>query len=86
MITLRDLRQRQIDVRLLSENARRRPYDFKVGDQVYVINGRSHGDQAAMRKRGPYPIVTVHTNNTVTIQRANYQQRITIRRVELARL
>ena len=86
LITLRDLRQRQIDVRLLSENARRRPYDFKVGDQVYVINGRSHGDQAAMRKRGPYPIVTVHTNNTVTIQRANYQQRITIRRVELARL
>ena len=85
LIALHDMRQRQIDVRLLRENARRTHYDYKVGDQVYLINGRSHGDQAKMRKRGPYPIVTVHTNNTVTIQRNNYQQRITIRRVLLAR-
>ena len=85
LLTPRDMRQRQIDLRLLRENARRTHCDCRIGDQVYLLNGRSHGDQAKMRKRGPFPIVQVHTNNTVTIQRANYLQRITIRRAELAR-
>ena len=85
LIQIHDMRQRGIDVRLLRENARRTHYDFKVGDQVYVKRGRSHGDQAQMRLEGPFPIVIVHTNNTVTILRGHYHQRLTIRRVQLAR-
>ena len=31
---------------------------------------------------GPYPIVEVHINGTVTIQRGSYQERIHIRRIK----
>ncbi len=85
IVQIHDLRQRGIDQRLLRENARRTHHDFCIGQQVYVKRGRTHGDQAYMRYDGPFPIVMVHANNTVTILRGNYHQRMTIRRVQLAR-
>ena len=42
VLTLQQLRQRQIDYRLLRVNAGRRRHDFKVGDKVLVKRMLNH--------------------------------------------
>ena len=75
-------RQAQIDKRLLRANASRRRYDFKVGDHVYVT--LSPKSKAQLTADGPHPIVRVHTNNAVTIQRGPVvQERLSIRWLRL---
>ena len=53
---------------------------------VFVERGRTPGDKAKLMFDGPFPILRVHTNNTVTILRDNViHERITIRRLKLSR-
>ena len=52
------------------ENAKRIPHDYKVGDLV-LIRRDLGGEQIGKLDRpthGPYPIVRVHVNGTVTLQ------------------
>ena len=83
LITLNKARQTRIDSRLIRANARRIDYDYQVGDQVRVIRPRRPGDKAQMLYSPPYPIIRIHTNNTVTIQKGIQQQRLSIRRIKL---
>ena len=78
-------RQQQIDQRLLQANAKRITHDFRVGEQVY----RRRDTQGSMRQKlspvfdGPFQIVRVHTNGTVTIAvRPGVTERVNIRRLK----
>ncbi len=85
LINIRDVRQRKIDMRLLRANSSRSNYDYKVGDNVYVAKPRTPGDKAQLMYKGPFPIIRVHTNNTVTMLDGQIQERISIRRLKLKR-
>jgi hypothetical protein len=82
LLTLRDLRQRQIDKRLLRANAQRRSHDYKVGDQVLVKRELNHSQKLERGFSGPYPVLQVHTNGTLTLRvSANQRVRHNIRRL-----
>jgi hypothetical protein len=73
-------RQLLVDQNLQRQNARRRHYDYTIGDQVYVRT--VNPAKLDPRGEGPFPITRVHANGTVTIQRTPYvRERINIRRV-----
>ncbi len=64
------------------KNAKRIDYDYKVGDKVLVINkGILHKAESAYSKE-PRTITTVHTNETIRIQRGTKMERLSIWRVE----
>jgi Integrase core domain. len=65
---------------LLSENQRRKPFDWQPGMEILLENTRHKMDT---RFIGPFPITRVHTNGTVTIRRRNTLQRVNIRRIKL---
>jgi hypothetical protein len=82
VLTLQDLRQRQIDERLLRANAKRRSHDYKVGDKVLLKRMLNNSAQMEPTYSGPFTILQVHTNGTVTIRmRANQRARYNIRRL-----
>jgi len=63
------------------ENRQRIDYDYKVGDFVYVLT-KAINQNLAPTKQGPFRILTIHTNATVTIRRsARVTERINIRRL-----
>ena len=77
---IRERRQTIIDDNNRRVNLRRRFHDYKMGDKVLLITY----DPTKLEERatGPYVIVEVHVNGTVTIQRApGVLERINIRRV-----
>ena len=81
LIALQQFRQAQVDERLLRANAKRTHHEYTVGQQVYILRPRRPGDKAHMMKTGPFPIVQVHTNNNITVQRSQHaRERISIRR------
>jgi hypothetical protein len=80
LLLLRDKRQALIDYNLHRENNRRWNYDYRIGDQVLEL--LPEPNKLGHRTRGPFPILQVHTNGTVTIQRApGLQDRLNIRRL-----
>ena len=60
-------RQAQIDQHLLCINARRVSHGYAIGDKVYYRN--FDRDKLEAVRFGPFEILHVHTNNTVTICR-----------------
>lgn len=80
ILTLTQHRQAMIDKRLLRANAARISHDYKVGDLVYVKNLQRTNKLEKIRI-GPYPIIQVHTNSNVTIQRGPIHERISIRHI-----
>ena len=83
IITLTRNRQAQIDRRLLRINARCLHHEYAVGQSVYKLNfGRDKLDPVC---HGPFPILRVHTNNTVTIKIGPIHERISIRHLTLVR-
>ena len=78
---VRERRQAVIDDNNRRANLRRHFRDFQVGDQVLLI--KRGGSKLAAKATGPYPILQIHVNGTITIQRsANVQERVNIRRVK----
>ena len=77
-------RQLQTDLRVQRENQRRTRHEYMVGQNVMVNNHFSAADKAKPAWVGPYPILQVHTNNSVTIQRGQVHERISIRRIKPA--
>ena len=83
IITLQNSRQVQVDARLYRENQRRRRHEYKVGDEIYVHNKHNASNKLKPIFSGPFRILQVHTNNTVSIQRGpNIQERLSIRRIK----
>jgi hypothetical protein len=67
VLTLVDLRQKQIDKHLMRVNAKRKTHDYQVDDQVLIKCALDASSKLGPTYKGPYPIVQVHTNGTVTI-------------------
>ncbi|KAL7578081.1 hypothetical protein ACA910_015014 [Epithemia clementina (nom. ined.)] len=83
ILALSNARQAKIDQRLLRENTRRRRHEYRVGEQVYVHNHHNASNKPKPIFFGPYPILQVHTNNTVTLLRdCNVFERMSIRRLK----
>jgi hypothetical protein len=77
---IRQRRQIVIDDNNRRENLRRRYRDYQVRDEVLLLTQ----NPATLQERsvGPYVIDQVHTNGTLTVQRApNVYDRINIRRL-----
>ena len=82
ILTLTQHRQALVDKRLLRANAHRSFHDFRVGEMVFVNHYNTRANKLMRIRTGPFPIIRVHTNNTVTIvNRAQEHERINIRRL-----
>jgi hypothetical protein len=67
ILTLADLRQKQIDKPLMQANAKCKTHDYQVGDQVLTKRALDASSKLEPTYKGPYPILQVHTNGTVTV-------------------
>ena len=76
IITLTRHRQAQIDSRLVKINSCRIVHDYAVGDKVYYRNFDQ--DKLDAVRFGPYQVLRVHTNNTVTLQRSSTHECVSI--------
>ena len=68
IITLRNKRQDLIDKRLLKANASRISHDYKVDEEVLKKEHLGLSDKLKPAFTGPYNIIQIHTNGTVTIR------------------
>jgi len=83
LLTLRELRQRQIDTRLIKANAMRQPHEFLVGDQVMICRKLNHSQKLDATYTNPVRITQIHHNGTATVRLSpNQLQRYNIRRLE----
>jgi transposase InsO family protein len=82
IVAISQNRQLQTDLRLQRENRRRTRHEYVVGDQVFVNNHHSTSDKLKPAWKGPYPVLQVHTNGTLTVLRGQVHERITIRRIK----
>ena len=63
------------------ENSKRVPFEYEVGTKV-LLERPGIIRKLSIPRQGPYEIVTVHENGTVTIQlRPNITDRVNIRRL-----
>ena len=84
---LHKYRQHKIDEALVRANINRIPHDYAVGERVYKKVYHSSSQKAKPIYRGPYEILRVHTNNTVTIKiNEKTQERLSIRLLKPALL
>jgi hypothetical protein len=82
IFTLANLRQKQIDKRLMRANAKRKTHDYQVGDQVLIKRALDANSKLEPTYKGPYLIVQVHTNGTVTILlQPNTTERYNVHRI-----
>jgi hypothetical protein len=78
---IRENRQRLIDERAIRSNARRHSYDYQPGQEVLKLVYKP--DKLEPRAQGPYDILAVHTNGTLTIQlNAHTTKHISIQNVK----
>ena len=78
---IRQQRQAKIDFKAARENMRRRFHDYNVGDEVLLIV--PNPDKLEQKAIGPFTVVQVHLNGTLTIQRNEVvYDRISVRRVK----
>jgi hypothetical protein len=64
------------------ENSHRLHYNYMNGDKVLVLKNKTNLAKLAQPTDGPFKIVAVHQNGTLTINRGTYHERINIRRVK----
>jgi hypothetical protein len=74
-------RQRLTDLNNAHENKGRIDYDYKVGQKVLIQKEGILRKSESIWHRIPWLITSVHTNETITVQRGNKLERMNIRRV-----
>ena len=84
IISITENRQLQTDLRLERENRKRSHFDYQVDGKVYINNHFSSGDKLKPAWKGPYKILRVHTNGTLTVERGQIHERVSIRRCKPA--
>ncbi len=83
ILTLQKHCQQLVDNCLLHANAQRIPHDYKVGDHVLKKAVLSLSNKLWPSFSGPFPIIAVHTNGTVTVRLAdNTTEHLNIRHVK----
>jgi hypothetical protein len=73
---IKNWKQKLIDKNNERENAKRVDYDYQVGDQVLIYT--PDPNKMEQPREGPYPVMQVHTNGTVTLQKGTVTQRYNI--------
>ncbi len=76
-----DYMQQQTDLSTARENKKQVDYDYKVGDRVLVIQDGILCKAQSPHGKEPWTIMTVHTHETIRIQRRTKSEQIHIRRV-----
>ena len=85
ILAIRNNRQLLVDKRLLRENAKRIKHDYAIDEKVWKNQQIGFSDKLKPTMQGPYKIIRVHTNGTVTIQLSpNVTERINICRIRPA--
>jgi hypothetical protein len=80
-INIQQHRQQLTNQRTILLNRQRISHDYKIGDQVLKL--ADNPAKLAPRAYGPFTIVQVHTNGTISIRRNAFTvERISIRRVK----
>jgi transposase InsO family protein len=80
LLMMRDNRQAMIDYSVRRENSKRYSYDYSIGDFVLEVLPKEKRAKLSAISRGPYQVLRVHTNGTITIQRApGEEERVNIR-------
>jgi len=76
-------KQQVINTHNIKENSRRRYFDYKVGDKILILNKSTFRGklEPSTLPEGPWKILQVHTNGTVSILRNSYVERLNIRRI-----
>jgi transposase InsO family protein len=83
LLALQSKRQQKINLRLLRANAHRKFIDYQPGMKVYILSARK--SKLDPIYKGPYEVVSTHTNGTVTVRlRDDVTDRINIRRLKPA--
>ena len=80
IVSITENLQLQTDTHLKRKNLQRLHHDYQVGEQVYVLNHFSSSDKLKPVYKSPYKIIRVHTNCTLTMERGQIHDRISIRR------
>jgi hypothetical protein len=73
-------RQKEIEKSNLRENSSRIQHEYKKGDSV-LLTTPGILPKLNSPRTGPYEVVNVHNNGTVTIRKGHVQQRVNIRRI-----
>jgi hypothetical protein len=80
-LLIQEHRQQLIDQRLITDNRGRFSHDYHVGDEVLKLQYKPGKLDA--RTKGPYRVLSFHTNGTVTIRLDPYTlEHISIRRIK----
>lgn len=80
LLSIQNRRQVLIDENLRRQNLKRRSWDYQVGQSVFIKTIDPNKLEA--RAHGPHPIVQVHANGTLTVQRTPHvTERVNVRRV-----
>jgi transposase InsO family protein len=78
---LRERRQQLINQRLITANAKRFSYDYRIGDEVLKI--AYNPNKLDPRATGPYTVEQVHANGTLSIRLTpTVVERISLRRLK----
>ena len=81
LINLHKNRQLQVNEQLIKANTARISYDYQPGQMIW--KHKRQADKLEDKWEGPYEILQVHTNGTITIRLdATHRERINIRRVK----
>ena len=76
---IKNRKQRLIDKNNERENAKHVDYDYKVGEKVLIFT--PDPNKMEPPREGPFSIIQVHTNGTVTLQKGPVTQRYNIRQI-----
>ena len=80
-LLIQQRRRQLIDNQLVSANRRRFSHDYHVNDELLKLTYKP--DKLQTRAEGPYRVLSVHTNGTLTIPlNPHTVERILIRRVK----
>ena len=76
-------KQEIINVANIKENAKRKYFNYEVGDMIRILNKQGNRGKLDpfLLPEGPWKITQVHTNGTVSILRNKYVDRLNIRRI-----
>ena len=76
---IRKRKQSKINDNNEKENAKRIPHEYNIGDQVLIKKGTEYKYEQPYE--GPYPILAVHDNGTIKIQKGAVSHTVNLRRV-----
>ena len=68
----------------IRENRNRKPHEYKEGDLVLIqmlLYEKDNRPNCSKHAEGPYKVIKVFGNGTLTIQRGSYDETISIRRL-----